>query len=290
MPRACPVEIHGRCYTSPWHLWTQQWRLWTPTTRPCVAASVNLHGTSPWHPRSFHAVSALVEFGSPVHHKLSARLLESIAARCVRFDVATSLIYKSTSIYELAMLLLYGRHYASRYRAIADLISPGSSVLDLCCGPALLYQRYLRKKSVQYTGLDLNAKFIDRLNRQGGCGKVWDLRSEEPLPAADYVIMQASLYHFLPDPSAIVNRMLKAARKRCIIAEPIRNLATSKSRLLSLLGRLSTNPGSGEQHLRFDEASLADFFSGYSTQIAQSYTIAGEREKLYVLDARIAAV
>ena len=41
MPRACPVEIHGRCYTSPWHLWTQQ----------CVAASVNLHGTSPWHHR-----------------------------------------------------------------------------------------------------------------------------------------------------------------------------------------------------------------------------------------------
>src|SRR6476620_10731768 len=145
------------------------------------------------------------------------------------------------------MLLLYGRHYPSRYRAIADLIPPGSSVLDLCCGPALLHQRHLKAKSVQYTGLDLNSKFIDRLNRQGGCGKVWDLRNGEPLPAADYVIMQASLYHFLPDPSAIVNRMLQAAHKGVIIAEPIRNLATSKSRLLSFLGRLSTNPGSGKQ-------------------------------------------
>lgn len=204
--------------------------------------------------------------------------------------MSTSLIYKSAEIYELAMLLLYGRHYPSRYRAIAELISSGSSVLDLCCGPALLYQRYLRKKSVQYTGLDINPKFIDRLSKQGGWGKVWDLRKEDPLPSADYVIMQASLYHFLPDASAIVNRMLQAAKKQVIIAEPIRNLATSNSRLISLLGRLFTNPGSGEQHLRFDEASLAAFFSAYSSHIIRSYTIAGGREKVYVLDAQIAAV
>jgi hypothetical protein len=204
--------------------------------------------------------------------------------------VATSLIYKSTEIYELAMLLLYGRHYPARYRAIAELIPSGSTALDLCCGPALLYQRYLRKKSIQYTGLDLNSKFIDRLNRRGGCGKIWDLRSEQPLPAAEYVIMQASLYHFLPDPSTIVNRMLQAARKQVIIAEPIRNLATSNSKILSWLGRLSTNPGSGEQHLRFDEASLADFFSAYSSNIVQSFPIAGAREKVYVLNAQIAAV
>ena len=204
--------------------------------------------------------------------------------------MATSFIYKSTEIYELAMLLLYGRHYPSRYRAIAELIPPGSSVLDLCCGPALLYQRYLRKKSIQYTGLDLNRRFIDRLNRQGGCGKVWDLRSDQPLPPADYVIMQASLYHFLSDASAIVDRMLQTARRQVIIAEPIRNLATSKSRLLSLLGRISTNPGSGEQHLRFDESTLAEFFSAYSSHIVQSFTIAGGREKVYLLDAQIAAV
>lgn len=188
------------------------------------------------------------------------------------------------------MLLLYGRHYPARYRAIAELIPPGSNVLDLCCGPALLYQRYLQKKSIRYTGLDLNSKFIDRLNRQGGCGKIWDLRSEQPLPTADYVIMQASLYHFLPDPSTIVNRMLQAARKQVIIAEPIRNLATSNSKILSWLGRLSTNPGSGEQHLRFDEASLADFFSAYSANIVRSFPIAGGREKVYVLNAQIAAV
>jgi SAM-dependent methyltransferase len=199
----------------------------------------------------------------------------------------TSLIYRSASVYELAMRLLYGRHYTSRYRGIAELIPAGSRVLDLCCGPALLYHRYLRSKAVQYTGLDINANFIARLVRRGGAGQVWDLRSEEALPSADYVIMQASLYHFLPDASHIVDRMLQAARKRVIIAEPIRNLATSNSRLLSLAGRLFTNPGSGEQHLRFNEASLADFFAAYSSNVVQRFPIAGGREQVYVLDGRI---
>jgi len=186
------------------------------------------------------------------------------------------------------MLLLYGRHYTSRYRAIAELIPAGASVLDLCCGPALLYKRYLKSKSVHYTGLDINAKFIARLIRQGGIGHVWDLRSEEALPSADYVIMQASLYHFLPDGAPIVNRMLQAARKRVIIAEPIRNLATSNSRLLSVVGRLFTNPGAGDHSLRFTEASLADFFASYTSRVVQSFLIAGEREKVYVLSRETA--
>ena len=199
--------------------------------------------------------------------------------------MATSLIYRSASMYELAMLLLYGRHYTSRFRAIADLIPAGSTVLDLCCGPAPLYHRYLRTKDVQYTGLDINANFIARLVRRGGRGQVWDLRGEQALPAADYVIMQASLYHFLPDASPVVDRMLRAARRRVIIAEPIRNLTTSDSRFLSLLGRLFTNPGAGEHTLRFTEASLAEFFSGYASRVVESFSIAGGREQVYVLDA-----
>ncbi len=204
--------------------------------------------------------------------------------------MATSLIYRSASAYELAMLLLYGRHYTSRYRTIAELIPAGSNVLDLCCGPALLYHRYLRSKAVQYTGLDINANFIARLIRRGGSGQVWDLRSDKALPSADYVIMQASLYHFLPDASQVLDRMLQAARKRVIIAEPIRNLATSDSQLLSLLGRLFTNPGVGEHNLRFTEASLADFFSGYASHVVESFSIAGGREHVYVLSKGIAAV
>src|SRR5262245_17006645 len=182
------------------------------------------------------------------------------------------------------MLLLYGRHYSSRYREIAELIPDRSSVLDVCCGPALLYDRYLKVKAVEYTGLDINAKFVDQLKRRGGHGEVWDLRREVQLPRADCVVMQASLYHFLPDPSPVVNRMLQAAREQVIIAEPIRNITSSNSRLVSSLGRLLTNPGTGEHQQRFDEDSLAIFFSQYTSRITRSVVIAGGREKMYILN------
>jgi Methyltransferase domain len=198
--------------------------------------------------------------------------------------LATSIIYKNTPLYELAMLALYGRHYTSRYRAIADLIPAEASVVDLCCGPALLFSRYLRQKNVRYTGLDVNAGFIEKLTRAGGRGQVWDLRNAKPLPRADYVMMQASLYHFLPDALPIIERMLKAARRQVIIAEPIRNLATSGSPLLAALGRLLTNPGVGEQPHRFTEESLDELFSGYDSQVDQSFLIAGGREKVYVIN------
>jgi hypothetical protein len=199
--------------------------------------------------------------------------------------LATSIIYKSAPLYELAMLALYGRHYASRYRAVADLIPAGASVVDLCCGPALLFNRHLRHKNVRYTGLDVNAGFIEKLARDGGDGRVWDLREDAPLPPADYVMMQASLYHFLPDALPVVNRMLKAARRQVIVAEPIRNLAASNSRLLATLGRLFTNPGVGEQPHRFTEESLDKLFAVYESQVDRSFLIAGGREKVYVINA-----
>jgi SAM-dependent methyltransferase len=199
---------------------------------------------------------------------------------------STSFIYRSSSLYELAMLALYGRHYGSRYRAIAELVPNGSSVLDLCCGPALLYHRYLRHKSVRYTGLDVNAEFIDRLTRRGASGQVRDLRSEEALPEADYVIMQASLYHFLPDPSPVMDRMLRAARRQVIVSEPILNLSSSDSRLVALVGKLLTDPGVGNHSQRFNEASLDQFFSRYRSLVQQSFLAAGGREKLYILSRR----
>ena len=63
--------------------------------------------------------------------------------------MSATVVYKSPLLYEAVMLALYGRHYFARYRAIADLIPAGSSVLDLCCGPAILYSRYLRNKNVR---------------------------------------------------------------------------------------------------------------------------------------------
>jgi SAM-dependent methyltransferase len=195
----------------------------------------------------------------------------------------TSLIYRSSFIYESVMLALYGRHYPARSRAIADLIPDKASVLDLCCGPARLYHRCLKFRDVQYRGIDMNAGFIDRLVRAGAAGEVRDLHQDAPLPGADYVIMQASLYHFLPDPSAMVDRMLQAAGRQVIIAEPVRNLADSRIPLLSRLARRHTDAGRGAQEHRFTNQTLDDFFQRYAAHVLQSFFIPGNREKVYVL-------
>ena len=182
------------------------------------------------------------------------------------------------------MFGLYGRHYFSRYSAVADLIPYESSVLDLCCGPAVLYRRYLRHKWVNYMGLDINEKFIKKTIRIGARGRVWDVRRDEPLPAADYVIMQASLYHFLPDPAPVLTRMLQAARKQVVIAEPIRNLAQAKLPVLASLARLLTDPGVGAQTQRFSERALDDLFTDFCRYPPQTHLIGGGREKIYVID------
>src|SRR5215471_8902261 len=197
--------------------------------------------------------------------------------------MAASVIYSWPALYEAVMLLLYGRHYSARYRILADLIPAGSSVLDLCCGPAVLYHRYLRHKDVRYTGLDVSNRFIDRLRQRGAAAEVWDVGSAAALPTADYVVMQASLYQFLPDPSPVLHRMLQAARVQVIIAEPIRNLADSEVPLASALARRFTDPGNGPSARRFTEQSLIRFFQPYLPRCARTFLIPGGRERVYVL-------
>lgn len=201
--------------------------------------------------------------------------------------MTTSLIYKNALIYESLMMMLYGTAYVDRYRALADRIPAGTTVTDLCCGPATLFHRYLKPKGVRYTGLDINPKFAADLSASGGTGLRWDMTEDKPFPPADYVIMQASLYHFLPNPAPIVNRMRAAALEAVLIAEPIRNMADSPNPLFAWMGKKLTNPGTGEQAHRFNEALLDQFFMPYAQQgaVKDASLIAGGREKLYILSA-----
>ena len=193
-----------------------------------------------------------------------------------------SLIYRSPILYELSMTALYGRHYDARYRAVADLIEPESSVLDLCCGPAVIYRRYLRKKGIAYSGFDINPVFVEKVIDRGALARQRDVSDPQPLPQADYVLMQASLYHFLPDPQPLLRRMVEAARRAVIIAEPIRNLATSRSPFLSSLGSLLSDAGNGAERLRFTEAALDKTIAECFGSIEGSFLIEGGREKVYV--------
>src|SRR5207302_10720514 len=139
--------------------------------------------------------------------------------------------------------------------AVAAQVPAGTSVLELCCGPGTLYQRHLRSHS--YIGLDVNAGFVSSLRSRGVDARRVDLTHDrEPLPKADVAVIQASLYHFLPDAGALVDRMLQSAGERVSISEPIRNVASSELPLIGRLGRQATDPGVGDHAQRFSEESL----------------------------------
>ena len=200
----------------------------------------------------------------------------------------TSLIYQHPLIYETLMRVLYGKHYANRYERLAKHIPANSTVLDVCCGPAVLYHRYLKHKGIDYTGVDINPKLLKALENSGGKSLCMDLSSDVPLPVADYVIMQASLYHFLPlQVDHILDKLCKAARKQVLIAEPVKNLSDSPIPIIARFAKKSANPGTGDQSHRFNEATL-DLTMGRfkaSGQLNGSEMIAGGREKLYIIQA-----
>ena len=200
--------------------------------------------------------------------------------------MSTSLVYRSAVGYELLMRALYGRYYTDRMRAVAGEVPDGSSVLELCCGPGTLYLRYLRARTRRYVGIDVNARFVAQLQRRGVDARRLDLAAgADPLPAADAVILQASLYHFLPDPEGILDRMLAAARDRVIVSEPVRNLASSDLPLIGRLGRSAADPGVGGHAQRFTEATLDALMERYRERIQKSFPIPGGRERVYVLSA-----
>jgi len=164
------------------------------------------------------------------------------------------------------------------------MIPAGASVLDVCCGPAVLYTRYLKNKGVSYTGFDINEKFIT-LGRAKGLAMIQgDVAAVAEFPKSDFVVMQGSLYHFLPDDvPSVLEKMLRASKQKLIIAEPVRNVSVSKLRWLARLAQRLTDAGSGPTTRRFDEASLPVAFSPFAANIERTFPIAGGREIVFVL-------
>lgn len=195
----------------------------------------------------------------------------------------TSPIYWHPLLYRLAMRLLYGRFFEARYAPVAELIPDGSSVHEVCAGDCRFYWKYLAGRKIRYQASDKNPVFVRSARSKGIDCLQLDLKAGSP-PPADYIVIMASLYQFMPDHKVVVDRLLAASAKGLILTEPVVNLASSPNPLLRLAGRLGTNPGGGAAPMRFNAQSL-DAFVGefYSDCLAGSAVIAGGREKLYVL-------
>ena len=190
-----------------------------------------------------------------------------------------SLIYSNPILYQFVMRFLYGSHFEDRYRALASEIPAGSCVVDLCCGDCYFYTHYLKQKKIAYLGLDLSPKFIASAQARGIHARQFDAL-KDPIPAGDIVMMQASLYHFLPHAEPVIRRMLTSAGQKVIIAEPIQNMSASTNPLLAMVARLATRPGPKDQPYsghRFDEKSLTELFNSFEA-LNRVFFIPGNRE------------
>ena len=195
--------------------------------------------------------------------------------------MSTSLVYRTATGYEAVMRLLYRRNFRARYQLLADLVPDGVSVVDVCCGPPILYKRWLRAKHVAYTGLDVNDRYVRQVRKLGANAEQHDVRDLAVIPEADVVIMQASLYHFLPDARPIVDKLFVAAHARVIIAEPIRNLSQSRSAWLRRAAQGLSDAGNGAEHDRFTEAMLDKLLEPYAGAFEHAVVIPGGREKIF---------
>ncbi len=198
-----------------------------------------------------------------------------------------SLIYSHRSIYHAVMRLLYGRHFEARYAAIAHEIPDHATVTDVCAGDSYLYLKYLRSKSVNYLALDISPQMIAWSQQHNVPAKLFDARHDE-LPVSDVIVMQASLYQFLPDARSMIVKMLNAARQQVIIAEPIRNLSDSKNPLFAFIGRRMTVPvtTAGEYAAqRFTQTSAETLFQSFEA-LQRIAILPGGREMIGIFTGK----
>jgi hypothetical protein len=87
-----------------------------------------------------------------------------------------------------------------------------------------------------------------------------NLHTLPALPAADVVIMQASLYQFHVLAPPLLAHSWAAAARQMIVAEPVRNLSSSGHPLLRSLGQLLSRTESGTHPFRFTEPALVELY------------------------------
>ncbi|MFH1069955.1 MAG: methionine biosynthesis protein MetW [Candidatus Glassbacteria bacterium] len=172
------------------------------------------------------------------------------------------LVYLHPLIYRTFMRIIYRGQFELRYKKIAELIPDGSVVNDICCGDGYIYSKYLRSKKVSYHGFDNNPSFIRWLRANGIKSSLLDIY-HDPLPSGDILLLQASLYQFIPEHESLLKKLLASIHKKIIISEPITNLSSNKSRLISKFAQWMSATEKGPCRERFDREKLMELFAKF---------------------------
>lgn len=192
-----------------------------------------------------------------------------------------SITYWHPFLYSLLLRVSFRKHYLSRYQTISDLIPPHSSVLDVCCGDCKIYD-FLKLKHVDYRGVDFNSIFVNSARARGIQAYERNIK-KDVLPQADIVLLQGSLYQFIPDQVEIVTKLLTCAKKAFILCEPIKNHAASNFNLLSKLACVLNNPGDGIKLHRFNLEMLKEMLRPFEKNMIQQFLSPNQMEYVVVL-------
>lgn len=162
-----------------------------------------------------------------------------------------SIIYWHPAIYRAALKLLYGRQYRDRYRVIAEEVG-GDDILDLCCGDCAL-AGYVKS----YKGIDFDEGFVRSARKKGIDVRHLDIAAQK-IPQAQCIVLQGSLYQFIPHHEKLIKKMLGSAKK-VIISESGINVAQSKNALIAKIAKLLTSTSKTHKE-RFTKSQLMSLF------------------------------
>jgi trans-aconitate methyltransferase len=117
------------------------------------------------------------------------------------------IIYWNVYFYKFIIYLIYKRNYRRRDEIISEQ-TDDLKVLDLCCGYGSL-SRYIKK----YRGIDFNKPFVNYARKKGLDVSFGDIAKID-LPEEECIILQASLYHFIPEHKNLIEKIIKKAEKK----------------------------------------------------------------------------
>jgi hypothetical protein len=175
---------------------------------------------------------------------------------------AWGVVYWNGPLYRTAMRFLRpsGERDQMLQRVAREIGS--LSVLELCCGAGDL-RRWIPGNA--YRGVDKNPGFTDPLISQGVHVTRGDVLSMR-WPEARCLVMIDSLYHFMPQLDALMDKMRLFPCEKVIISEPVNNLLPKLPPGLRGLARWATRVDGCSYDFRFTEEQLRDFFARYGFQ------------------------
>jgi hypothetical protein len=177
-------------------------------------------------------------------------------------------VYWHPKLYSYTMRRLYGKNFENRYSSLVKLIPGNCQLLELCMGDMYFYENYLRKKNISYSCADVNPIFVNAARKKKVNSILLDILTDE-IPKSDYILIQGSLYHAIPNHKELIKKLFAAAGKQLIISECVNNVSNSSNGLVSWLGALASKAKTGQSKIKFTNETLKQSFRDYERNIVQ---------------------